>query len=187
MLSLERELAEPYNPEVLPLAQTFAAQAAIALQNARLFEEVQRLATTDPLTRLVNRRHFFSLAQREHERALRYGRPLSVIMLDVDHFKRINDAHGHAVGDLVLQAIASRCLAARREVDVVSRYGGEEFLVLLPETSLADAVQIAERPRWLICATPIAAEALQLSITVSLGAAGWEAGCEPVTLQQLVN
>jgi diguanylate cyclase (GGDEF)-like protein len=187
MLSLARTAAEPYRPEILPLAQTFAAQAAIALQNARLFGEVQRLATTDALTKLFNRRHFFEVAEQEFERALRYGRPLSLLMLDVDHFKQVNDVYGHLVGDQVLQALAARCRAEVREIDVIGRYGGEEFTVLLPETTPAEAPKAAERLRQAVAGSPLAVADLHLPITLSVGVASLGDARQGLTLAGLID
>jgi diguanylate cyclase (GGDEF)-like protein len=136
-----------------------------ALQAAQ--EQLRRLATTDELTGVQNRRAFMETAQREFERSRRYLRPAAVLALDIDHFKRVNDEYGHAGGDLVLQACASRWRLALREHDVLGRIGGEEFCVLLPETTDASAVQIGERLRAVIAATPLLGN--RLRVTVSIG------------------
>ncbi len=155
----------------LILLEAMANQAAIAIENARLFEEVQRLAVTDDLTGLHNRRGFFDVARRELERAERTGRPLSALMLDIDGFKRVNDTYGHAVGDEVLRHLAERCRRAVRDIDLVGRYGGEEFAVLLPETDLKTALDVAERVRRSIGDTPFDTEVGPLPIRVSIGLA----------------
>ena len=155
----------------LILHEAMANQAAIAIENARLFEEVQRLAVTDDLTGLKNRRGFFEVARRELERATRTGRPLSALMLDIDGFKRVNDTYGHAVGDEVLRHLAERCRRAVRDIDLVGRYGGEEFAVLLPETDLKTALDVAERVRSSIGDTPFDTEVGPLPIRVSVGLA----------------
>src|SRR5204863_6579075 len=112
------------------------------------FSEVKRLATIDGLTGIANRRHFLELGQRMFETARRYGQPLSALMLDVDRFKQVNDQHGHAVGDQVLRAIAERCGQCLRSPDLLGRYGGEEFALLLPMTQLTPAQSmLAERIR----------------------------------------
>lgn len=155
----------------LILLEAMANQASIAIENARLFEEVQRLAVTDDLTGLHNRRGFFEIARRELERAQRTGRPLSALMLDIDGFKRVNDTYGHAVGDDVLRHLAERCRRAVRDIDIVGRYGGEEFAVALPETDLKSAVEAAERIRSAIGDTPFDTEVGPLAIRVSIGVA----------------
>lgn len=137
--------------------------------------ELQRLASTDPLTGLLNRRRFDELAQAEIERASRYARPLSLLLIDLDHFKRINDTHGHAMGDVALQEAARRLLAAVRSTDRVARYGGEEMAVLLPETPLAEAQELAERLRRVISDLPISHEGLAVRVTASLGVASFQA------------
>jgi diguanylate cyclase (GGDEF)-like protein len=129
------------------LAKSLAAQAAIALENARLHAIVQRQATTDELTELANRRRFAETLDTELRRAERFGEPLGLVFADLDDFKRVNDRHGHQVGDEVLRAFAD-CLRKRvRVIDVAARLGGEEFAVLLVETDHAGAAALAESLR----------------------------------------
>jgi diguanylate cyclase (GGDEF)-like protein len=153
------------------LLTILAGQLTTALEKVRMSAEVQRLAITDGLTGLYNRRYFFTAAQYELERARRYQRPLSAIMLDLDHFKRINDTYGHASGDLVLKAVADYCRKNLRATDLLGRYGGEEFVVLLPETAQDGAQEVAER----LCngIAQLAIDTLHgvLAITASLGIA----------------
>jgi len=113
----------------------------------RQAEELQTLATTDPLTGVYNRRRFFALAEAEWTRFSRYERPLSMLMIDIDYFKSINDRFGHDVGDTVIMRIADACRSAKRDVDTLARIGGEEFAILLPETSAEDAALFGERLR----------------------------------------
>ena len=155
----------------LTLLEAMANQAAMAIENARLFEEVERLAVTDELTGLNNRRGFFDLGRREMERAQRTHRPVTALMLDLDGFKRINDTFGHAVGDEVLRHLGDRCRRAVRDIDLVGRYGGEEFCVLLPETDLKTALEVAERIRSSIADQPFDTAAGPLAIRISIGLA----------------
>ncbi len=148
---------------------TLADYAAIAIANGRLFAEVQLQSITDDLTGRFNRRHFFTLAEREFQRATRFGRPLSAIMLDIDHFKQVNDTYGHAVGDEVLIEVAGLCQDSIRTIDILGRYGGEEFVLALPETDAHGACQLAERLRRRIAATPFNTRAGLVPITASLG------------------
>ncbi len=138
-----------------------------ALQNA--LEQVQRLAITDSLTGLYNRGHFFELAEHELQSARRYQHPLSAMMLDIDRFKLVNDTYGHAGGDQVLQAIAECCRQVMRKVDVLGRLGGEEFAIIMPETDLAAACQVAERLRQSIAEKTFDTEAGPVRVTVSIG------------------
>jgi diguanylate cyclase (GGDEF)-like protein/PAS domain S-box-containing protein len=142
-------------------------------ERERLFREVERLSTTDPLTGLSNRRHFDAAAQLEILRARRHHRPLSAVMLDVDHFKLVNDTHGHAAGDRVLVALAGLCVAMSRRTDLKARLGGEEFCLLLPETSAASAHQVAERIRTGLQALPFEEAGRSFRVTVSMGVAGY--------------
>lgn len=171
LTAINRPDEPDFTPAALDLLTEMANQAAVAIANAELFHEVQQLAMTDALTDLYNRRGFFKLGEREVERARRSKRPLTLIMIDVDHFKQVNDSHGHAVGDLVLRAIGERCARNVRVVDVVGRYGGEEFAVLLPDTDIGPAQIVAERLRHAIAATAIPTKDAEIAITVSAGIA----------------
>lgn len=123
-----------------------------------LEEELTRQARVDELTGVHNRRFFMARAESELRRAVRYGKPLSLLMLDVDHFKQINDSHGHKVGDAALQTLTATCQSALRDIDVLGRLGGEEFAVLLPETDLGLALTVAERLRAAVARAPLPLE-----------------------------
>ena len=155
----------------LPIMSIFAKQLGISLERSRLFQEVQSLALTDPLTDLQNRRSVFELGRIEFSRAQRMDRPFCCMMIDLDHFKKINDNYGHQVGDQVLQEFAKRCLHSVREVDLVGRYGGEEFIVLMPETARDMAVQVAERLRSTVTEKPFRTEDGEIKLTISIGVA----------------
>jgi diguanylate cyclase (GGDEF)-like protein len=121
------------------------AQYRARLEEARIRQELQRLANTDPLTGVFNRRRYFELAQQEFARQRRYRRPLALLVLDLDHFKLVNDQHGHQAGDAALRGLADLVCRQKRAQDVFGRLGGEEFALLLPETTLAAAQVVAER------------------------------------------
>ncbi|MGB7873478.1 MAG: GAF domain-containing protein [Anaerolineales bacterium] len=162
---------ESLNEGDLPAMSIFANQVAIAIENARLFGEVQRLATLDGLTNLNNRRHFFEMARGEFIRDSRYGRSLSAMLIDIDHFKAFNDNYGHAIGDQVLKVVADLCKQSLRQTDILGRYGGEEFVALLPETDRHIAQTVAERLRERVSQMIVSTEKGDLSVTVSIGVA----------------
>ncbi len=143
-------------------------------ERKRFQQELERQAQIDALTGLNNRRHFYELAEREILRTRRFGNPLAVVMLDVDHFKNINDTYGHHIGDAVLQKLSAVCLQTMREIDLVGRIGGEEFAILLPQTTTAQAQEIAERLRAEVAATQMPLEQGGFfSCTVSIGVTGF--------------
>ena len=157
--------------------RTFAGQAGVAVHNVRVHEEAQRLSLTDPLTGLWNYRCLRESLRREVERASRFGRMLTVLVLDLDHFKEVNDTYGHAAGDTVLTEFARRIRVGLREVDVAFRQGGEEFVVLLPETDAYGGIIVAERLCAAVRDRPVPIEGRrpdredEISISVSVGIA----------------
>lgn len=159
----------------------FAPQAALAINNSRLYEKAILQAQTDSLTGLYNHRYFFELAKKEISRAQRYKHSLTVVMVDIDHFKYINDTFGHPAGDQVLIAIANVCRKLFRNIDIVGRYGGEEFSILLPETPIETATEVAERFRYTIEKTIISYHRRHFSVTVSLGLAALRNDCTSIT------
>jgi diguanylate cyclase (GGDEF)-like protein len=139
--------------------------------NARLLKELETLSRMDPLTSALNRGSFEDALHREAQRAKRYRFPLSLVMLDLDHFKPINDTYGHRVGDGVLQQFVARVGTVFRETDAIYRYGGEEFAVLLPHTPFEGALDAARRLVTVTAATPFAVGTVTLPVTVSAGVA----------------
>ena len=133
-------------------------------------EELSELVLTDGLTGLYNFRHFKHVLQAEMDRSKRSGIPTSLVMIDLDHFKSINDTYGHEIGNLVLKHVADMLTAELRTTDIVCRYGGEEFAVIFPETDLNLAVKVADRTRELIAETPVICEAGEVYVTASMGA-----------------
>lgn len=180
LLTISSDKVNEYTEAEATLTQAFANEVTIAVENARLFSELQSMATTDSLTNLLNRRHFISLAKTEFQRARRYRQPLSIILLDIDHFKRINDVYGHPVGDQVLSGFARIFEENLRQVDLVGRYGGEEFIALLPNTNLQNAQIVANRVLAQITNTPILTDAGPIQITASLGVAEMDNKCPDI-------
>lgn len=169
LINLDSAVPGFFKPEHLGRLHTFADYAAVAIEKARLFEKTQQLAVTDELTGLYNRREVLRQAQSEFERAVRYRRPLSAIMIDIDQFKHVNDRFGHPVGDRVLRSLAACCQANLRTVDIIGRYGGEEFLVLMVETDHRRAVEAAERIRRQVEAIRLQTPRGEVSVTISQG------------------
>lgn len=134
-------------------------------------EEMQRLATVDGMTGIYNRRHFLELADREWNRARRYGRAVSFLMIDIDHFKAINDELGHEIGDRMIVHLASLARSCKRDCDVLARIGGEEFAILLPETTMEQALAVAERLRHHVAGMPLVEVPKPFCATVSIGVA----------------
>jgi diguanylate cyclase (GGDEF)-like protein len=132
-------------------------------------KQMEQLATIDSMTGLYNRRHFMTLAAAEWSRFQRYYRPLSVLMIDVDHFKSVNDRYGHAVGDQALVSVVNACLEGKRSSDIVGRIGGEEFAMLLPETDLYQARIVADRICKAVAATTLRAHEVHFKVTASIG------------------
>ncbi len=171
MISVQSYQPFTYTKEDQTLLEMLAAYAAIAIDNAQLFAHIQRLATIDPVTGISNRRHFFDRGQHEFLRADQFHRPLSIIMMDIDHFKSVNDNYGHAAGDETLVRLCKLLRTEIREIDLVGRYGGEEFTILLPETGQEAGVEVAERLRHKINLTFHADNQNLPIITVSIGVA----------------
>lgn len=158
-----------FNPSDLHLLDSFAATATAALKNATLYQEVERLATIDAVTGQYNRHKLIELSELEIQRFHRLKIPLAAIMFDMDDFKHINDTFGHTTGDQVLQAVAQRCRASIRGIDILGRYGGDEFAILLPYANLEEAEDIARRIRQAIIADPLHIQDLDIPVTISLG------------------
>jgi diguanylate cyclase (GGDEF)-like protein len=172
------EKGRVFSPDELHLLQAVMGQISSLVENVRLLEnleqrarEAEQLATHDSLTGLYNRRFFFEKAKEEFARAKRHGRDLALIMMDVDDFKQVNDRYGHLIGDCVLQEAAARMSVITRETDLLARYGGDEFILLLPETDYAGALVAAERLRRTISAQPAATERGPIAMRLSLGVA----------------
>ena len=193
MISAQSYKENAYTHEDKYLLELLASHAAIAIENSRLFTTIQALADADPLTNTLTRRKYFEMAEREFNRAKRYLQNLSVIMLDVDEFKKFNDRFGHQVGDLVLKLVAAQCKSSLREQDILGRLGGEEFAVALPGTGLEQAVQVATRLCKLVeeanlyeagqlfeLETGETFDKNELKVTVSVGIATYDESCKNI-------
>ena len=151
---------------VLRQVERAAANAAFALSRVQRLRQLKRLAATDDLTMIANRRSFTAALEREIARSMRSGEPLSLVLLDIDHFKKINDVHGHPAGDEALRNVAAALSIACRDLDTPARYGGEEFAVILPDCGVDRSVEVADRLRQAVAAAPAST-----SLTASAGVA----------------
>ncbi len=186
MLALTRPPSDRMSEHETRLVGALADQAALAIENARLFAKLEELSTHDELTTLPNRRSFKDRLAREMADAKRYGHPLSVMVIDVDHFKKLNDREGHAAGDEALVEVSRVLKASLREVDMVARYGGEEFVVILSRTAEPDAIKVGEKLREGVAniGLPSAAGQPLGHLSVSIGVAQLEEGEDGAALVQ---
>jgi len=157
------------------------------IERKRVEGELERLASVDSLTNLFNRRHFFELAAQEFVKSIRYDKPLSVIIFDIDLFKNINDTYGHLIGDQALTHIGNLVREMTRKPDIAARYGGEEFVVFLPETDCASARIFADRLRQLVADSPVSHNGDSFHLTVSVGVSGKDSGNSAENFDQLIS
>lgn len=174
VLFLGKFIKEPFSASAEEFIETISGQAAVSVENARLYTQAQELAIHNGLTGIYNYRYFMKQLDEEIKRAERYGRSVSLMMIDIDLFKSVNDSHGHQRGDEVLKGLAQTLISNTRETDVVARYGGEEFCVILPETDLEAALDVAEKLRASVAKTSYAREkGNSVKITISIGVAAY--------------
>lgn len=163
--ALNKQGGEDFDKEDLTLFESFAHQVSIAIENARLYN----MAVYDALTKVFMRRYFEAWLSQEFARVKRYNTDLSLIMLDIDHFKNVNDTHGHQAGDFVLREVAQTVKDCIREADVLARYGGEEFVICFPETTVDKAKMVAEKIRKEVEKQKYVFEGTHIPITISIG------------------
>lgn len=168
IILIER-LDKPYEQTEAEYLLAFISQAGIAISNARIYRRMEQMAITDELTRLYNRRHFYRLAEEMFNRERQHNRSLSTMILDLDYFKEINDEYGHFVGDEVLRLFADRLLSLVPQDSITARFGGEEFICLLPDTDAEQAMQFAEYLRSSIAESRFVTSAGTISVTTSIG------------------
>ncbi len=170
-ISLFRIEDEPFLADEKQVLDVLSTQMALACQNITALQKIQQLAITDDLTGIYNKRYFKQAFAKEFERAKRYNVPLSLMMMDLDFFKRINDKYGHQLGDVVLSEFAALVLEMTRSTDIFARYGGEEFSLILPHTPLNSSIEIAERIRNRVETYAFPGEEFTIHCTVSIGLA----------------
>jgi diguanylate cyclase (GGDEF)-like protein len=180
VLNLADKLSAPrFNPEDIALIELVGQLVGASIGNIKLFEKIQRQARTDGLTGLINHRTFYEILENELWRSRRYGGQISLIMVDIDNLKKINDQHGHRAGDRVIKEISQRIRFSIRHIDSAARYGGDEFAVILPNTSIAEATVVAERMVNSVGGTPVTWKDHEIPISVSIGLGQYDADSSP--------
>ncbi|OLP17955.1 hypothetical protein BST81_12950 [Leptolyngbya sp. 'hensonii'] len=154
----------------------------MALSQYQEIKSTKHLAITDPLTQVANRRHFYALGEQEIRRSCRYGTSFSLLLIDLDHFKQINDTYGHGLGDEVLKATISAITHKLRKIDLVGRLGGDEFAIILPETSAAGGMAVAERLCHAITAVSLEHQSQSIKLSVSIGLTTYQIGDEKLEM-----
>ena len=163
----------------IALIELFSQLVGASIGNIKLFEKIQRQATTDGLTGLVNHKTFYEILEKELWRSRRYGGQISLIMVDVDNLKKINDTHGHRAGDKVIREIGRKIKECIRQIDTAARYGGDEFAVILPNTSLGDATVVAQRMVNAVASSPVTWKRDLIPLSVSVGLGQYDADSNP--------
>lgn len=168
-----------FSCEDIALIELFSQLVGASIGNIKMFEKMQHQATTDGLTGLVNHRSFYETLEKELWRSRRYGGLISLIMIDVDNLKKINDTYGHRAGDRVIRKISRKIKECIRQIDTAARYGGDEFAVILPNTSLSDAVVAAERMVDMVAKSPAIWKKKQIELSISVGLGQYDADTNP--------
>lgn len=166
---------QDFSEEDVVALELFRQLIGAAIGNLNLFEKTQRQAQTDGLTGMLNHVTFYETLEAELKRSQRYGGQLSIIMADVDNLKPINDKHGHKAGDLTIKQVSRRIKACIRQIDIAARYGGDEFSIILPNTSIEDATVVAERMVKMVAGTPMVWEENEIPLSISVGVGQYNA------------
>ncbi len=183
----DKNSSELFNSDDIAIIELFRQLVGSSIGNIKLFEKIQHQARTDGLTGLANHRTFYDLLEKEQRRVQRYGGQISLIMADIDNLKPINDKQGHRAGDLAIRHVSRKIKECIREIDTAARYGGDEFSVILPNTSLSDALVVAERMVKEISESPIKWEGQDLHISVSIGVGQYDSTVSPEEITKSVD
>ena len=176
----------PLNDINRQLCQTYCSHVFPYLRNVLLHKKIEKIAAIDELSQALTRRAGMRRLEEEYSAAIRHKMPLSIIILDIDHFKKVNDIYGHQAGDMVIQELCARILSHLRDEDILFRYGGEEFILILPFTNLTEGAVCAERIRHMVSQKPFAATQEELQIRISLGVSSLEPH-QNVEMEQLIT
>ncbi len=171
--------SDGFTCEDVALIELFSQLVGSSIGNIKMFERMQRQATTDGLTGLANHKAFYDILEKELWRYQRYGGQISLIMVDIDNLKKINDGYGHRVGDKVIKEISRKIRTCIRQIDTAARYGGDEFAVILPNTALAEATVVAERMVDVVSSSPMTWEKEQIALSISVGLGQYEGDISP--------
>jgi diguanylate cyclase (GGDEF)-like protein len=174
ILALLLEKKSALSSYQIELLEVLGNQASVSIANARFHAEIERLAVTDGLTSLFNHRHFQERLADEFNRLGRFSAPVSLLLIDIDHFKKINDTYGHPAGDIVLKRVANIIRKTVRNIDIPARYGGEEFAVVLVGTGEKGAVNMGERLRKAVMDTKFESDGTTFNLTISIGISTYE-------------
>lgn len=168
-----------FDRQDIVLIELFSQLVGASIGNIKLFEKIQRQATTDGLTGLVNHKTFYEILEKELWRSRRYGGQIALIMIDIDNLKKINDTYGHRAGDKVIKEISRRVKECIRQIDTAARYGGDEFAIILPNTSLSDATVVGQRMVDAVSRSPTSWQKEQIPLSVSVGLGQYDADASP--------